>query len=325
MSLVLKRKNNSDEITAADDAILIYSALGDGILDQVYEGFQMSYNASTKILKILSGVCVFGGRMCIIEKGTYLELNLTSFSAITVHIMLEMVLASNDQNSSVSIFGSTTNSSTSSSPLVEGTHRIRLCTLNKNTGVFSNQFTRITAGVAKSAKNLASDGLIGSARFSEIFLNDLSGVRYARESDVAAEAAGFVGGSINKVEENLYMPNRGVYLLQRLELLKTTSSITIASGGYKEYNFQNGTNMSLNGLTIVMFVACDGSHNIGFPGTSASDVLLGSTNGQNIPNTYQGLTITLNKSRRLVRLTNSTNASITISGIKLYAFAYGGK
>ena len=78
MALVLKRKNNSDEITAFDDAALIYSSIGDGILEKVFNGMTCSVNSSTKKVTISSGVFLFGGRMVVIESGTTYELDVTS-------------------------------------------------------------------------------------------------------------------------------------------------------------------------------------------------------------------------------------------------------
>ncbi len=76
MSLVLKRKNNSDSITAFDDAVMLYSMLGNGIAKGAYQSMVASYNASSRKITIKSGIYFFGGRLVIIEKGTELELSL---------------------------------------------------------------------------------------------------------------------------------------------------------------------------------------------------------------------------------------------------------
>lgn len=331
MALVLKRKNNSDEITAFDDAALIYSSIGDGILEKVFNGMTCSVNSSTKKITISSGVLLFGGRMVVIESGTTYELDVTSLwsGSGQISVICEMTIAEDDEDSSVTIYASKSTSETTTSPLLPGVHRKKIFQFypaNVNTARYPCGF--ISPGVAKSALNISKDGMIGSVKFTDIFLDNLSGVRYARESDVAAEATGFVGGSINKVEENLYMPNRGVYLLQRLVLVESTESFTIENGKTKEFSFKYASKINLSGIKFIQYVACDGSHNIGFPSTSSSDVYLGviGSSGE-LANKYNNLTIKISGSGTSgkVTLSNNSGSNITLSGFKLNTYAYGGK
>lgn len=331
MALVLKRKNNSGEITAFDDAALIYSSIGDGILEKVFNGMTCSVNSSTKKITISSGVLLFGGRMVVIESGTTYELDVTSLwsGSGQISVICEMTIAEDDEDSSVTIYASRSTSETTTSPLLVGTHRKKIFQFYPSN--ISNQSYpcgKISPGVAKSASNISKDGMIGSVKFTNIFLDNLSGVRYARESDVAAEATGFVGGSINKVEENLYMPNRGVYLLQRIVLVESTESATINNGSSKEYSFKNSSKINLSGMKFIQYVACDGSHNIGFPAASNNDVYLGvvGSSGE-LANKYQNLTIKISGSGTSgkVTLSNNSGSNITLSGFKLNTYAYGGK
>lgn len=325
MSLILKRKNNSGDISAYDDAVLTYTALGDGVLDKVYESFMASYLNGNITIK--AGIFLFGGRIIEVSKGSSLVLDVTSIAqSSTIYVVCELVIAADDEDSEVRIYGTTTRPTQTNPINGTGTHKTVLFTLAANTRVITENFTRLEPGVAKNALNLLSSGKIGSVAFNEIFLDDMSGVRYAKRADVAAEAEGFVGGDINKVSSNLYMPNRGVYLLQEAILVHKTSSFTVASGQSKTFP-ENGD---------PAFPILKGRNKIAlFAKVSTTDDLdiLNPTNGliKGTPISgfkINGLDVVITESNKLgggsVKLTNSTGSSITLNGLQMKFYIYGG-
>ena len=174
MALVLKRKNNSDEITAADDAALIYSSIGDGILEKVFNGMTCSVNSSTKKITISSGVLLFGGRMVVIESGTTYELDVTSLwsGSGQISVICEMTIAEDDEDSSVTIYASRSTSETTTSPLLVGTHRKKIfqfypSNLNRaynaimaaGFATISSKLSKIVGDVFNDATSLAKECL----------------------------------------------------------------------------------------------------------------------------------------------------------------------
>ena len=327
MSLILKRKNNSGDITAYDDAVLTYTALGDGVLDKVYDGLQA--RLSNGIITITSGIILFGGRIIEISKGSTLTLDITSIpQSSAVYVVCELVIASDDEDSRVSIYAATVKPTQTNPINGAGTHKTVLFTLAENSRIITENFTRLEPGVAKNALNLLSGGKIGNAAFSSIFLDDMSGVRYAHRADVAAEAEGFVGGDINKVSSNLYMPNRGVYLLQEAILVRKTSAFTVAPG--QSYKFpETGDNSPfpiLKGRNKVLLLAKES--------TSDDLDILNPTNGliRGTPISgfqIKGLDVKINEGNSnlnsgSVVLTNQTASTISVNGLQMKFYLYGG-
>ena len=325
MSLILKRKNNSGDINAYDDAVLTYTALGDGVLDKVYEGFKASIQNG--IITITSGIFLFGGRIIEISKGSSVTLDATSIASnAAIYVICELTCAADDEDSSVTIYASTTWPTQTNPISGTGTHKTVLFTFTASYRAMAENFTRLEPGVAKNALNLLSTGKIGNVAFSEIFLDDMSGVRYAKRADVAAEAEGFIGGDINKVSSNLYMPNRGVYLLQEAVLVRKTSSFTVPAGG--TYKFPENGDPAFPILSGRSKIAL-------FMKESTSDDLdiLNPTNGlvKGTPISgfqIKGLNVTITESSRLnggsVTLTNPTTNSITVNGLQMKFYIYGG-
>ncbi len=328
MSLILKRKNNSGDINAYDDAILLYTALGDGALSKIYDDFQPSY--TNGIIKIKSGIFLFGGRIVEIEKGTTLEIDATSISVgVTLYVVLELVATADDSNSTVSIYATPTRPTNQTNPIRgTGTHKTVLFTLAPGTRTITENFTRLEPGVAKNALNLLSTGKIGNVAFSEIFLDDMSGVRYARRADVAAEAEGFIGGDINKVSSNLYMPNRGVYLLQEAILVNKTSSFTVAPGQTKTFP-ESGSDQVFPILKgrykVALFAKAQASDDLDILNPSNCIMLGTPLQGFQVG----GLDVVINEGSKTlnsgsVKLTNNTQNSITLSGLQMKFYMYGG-
>ena len=328
MSLVLKRKNNSDSITAFDDAVMLYSMLGNGIAKGAYQSMKASFNASTRKIIIQSGIYFFGGRLVIIEKGTELEIDMSSFSSIRAYIMIEMTIASNDANSTVSIYASSTNRTTNSNPTEVGTHRVVLYQFMFTLMVLLTP-TYIEPGVAKNALNLSKNGTVAGKAFWDVFLpsnesdlesSEVSGVRYAKEADVAAESQGFVGGAKNVVSENLYLAARGVYLLQRMICYNREESFSLTAGQSISARIPGA--ISGNGRSVVQYV-------VSFPlqggdiwpfGNASSSQCKGGSNkfDANLCDvTISNGTITIKNNRTDTRTFNS--------GLRITAYLYGGK
>lgn len=322
MSLILKRKNNSGDINAYDDAVLTYTALGDGVLDKVYDRFVASY--ANGIITIRSGIVLFGGRVIEITKGSTLQIDVTSIStSSTLYVVLELVVAADDGDSAVSIYAATSRPTYSNPINGTGTHKTVLFTLAANTRTITENFTRLEPGVAKNALNLLPTGKIGNVAFSSIFLDDMSGVRYAKNADVAAEAEGFVGGDINKVSSNLYMPNRGVYLLQEAVLVNEGNGLSLAPGYSKTFTSANFPKLSGRNK-VALLASTTQRDELDFsnptngliPGTPISGFQVG------------GLDVVITEGNKVgsgsVKVTNNTQNTITLAGLHMKFLMYGG-
>jgi len=242
MALTLIRKNNSDPVTAYQDAAMWYMMLGDGFFHGVYQSMNPTKSGDT--LSISSGMLLYGGRQIEISNGTTYTIDLTGMTG-TVYIMLQVTIGNDDSNSTVTIYAGSSNTTTSNGPISgAGTFRTALWKIDMSTGEITTIFSVLRAGEAKRANNLLSNGYISGVHFSTIFLSDMSGVKYARNCDKAAEARGFIGGDKNKVSSNLYMPNRGVYLMQEGVLISTSESVTLVPGSDTSFNFPNSATLS---------------------------------------------------------------------------------
>lgn len=320
-SLVLLRKNNSADITAFHDAVMYYSMLGDGIFDGVYESFE-TVGPLNNVFSIKSGMLLFGGRLCVIAKGTKHDLNISSYSSNqSIYIYLRMTIAEDDEDSIVNIVASTSRPDCSAIPTHEeyGSFNLLLFTLKADSREVVKNVRIIKPGVAKNALNLLSTGKIGEAKVSDIFLNDWSGVQYAKNCDVAAEAMGFRGGSINIVSNDLSMPNRGVYLLQRSMIVDENSSITIGNGEEKKYEFTT----LLSGRTIVAVCASTNSSNDLDFKNPANGYQKGTPSQFGLVNNK--LIVKIDSNGKKVTVRNQSSEQVTISGLHIMILMYGGK
>ena len=156
----------------------------------------------------------------------------------------------------------------------------------------------------------------------------MSGVRFAKRADVAAEAEGFIGGDINKVSSNLYMPNRGVYLLQEAILVSKSESFSIQPG--QTYKFpESGSQTPFpilkgrNKVALMMKEATSDTLDILNPGTN---IVRGvPVSGFQI----KGLDVSIKEGNNKlnsgsVTLTNATAETITLNGLQMKMYMYGG-
>lgn len=214
---------NNEQVTAFHDACMWYTMLGNGILQGVYNECQASL-VNGKFL-ISSGMIMFGGRLIEIGKNSRVEVNCENFgNNAAFYIKLEMIINEDDTKSDVGIYATTDSSEKTDCFNGAGTYDIILFRVN-GTSV-SKVIPTLEPGIAQNATNLLNTGRIAGVRFNSVFKeqnNKVVGVKYATEAEVCAEARGFEGGDKNKVDTNLYLPNRGVYLLQEAVLIKNLS------------------------------------------------------------------------------------------------------
>lgn len=334
MAIKLIRKNNSDAVQAYHDAAMIYSMLGDGVLDGVFNS--MSAVRANNIVTINSGIACVCGRLVEIEENSSVRLNVSSFNG-TFYIILRLDIAADDSKSTANIYATAmlptaTNKFIAKGP---GTYYVTLFTCLKiGVGSILNRYFVVRAlpliepGIAKNAKNLLSGGTINGVPFSDIFLSDMSGVYYAKYADQCAEARGFVGGDINRVDSNLYMPNRGVYLLQEAILVQTSSEYTVgANGGTQSFNFINQNSLSrLEGVTDFRI---NGYHRSasGAPAAIQYDYV----NRTRTPFKWSfsgtgllDITVDLVSSPKKVTIKNTGSSSVTVPPLDIRAYIFGG-
>ena len=211
---------DNEQVTAFHDACMWYTMLGNGILQGVYNECQASL-VNGKFY-ISSGMIMFGGRLIEIGKNSQVEVDCSNFGDnATFYIKLEMTINEDDAKSDVGIYATAYSSEKTDCLNGAGTYDIVLFKVN---GTSVNKvIPTLEPGIAQNATNLLGDGRIAGVRFNDVFKEQngkVVGVKYATEAEVCAEARGFEGGDKNRVNENLYLPGRGVYLLQEAVLIR---------------------------------------------------------------------------------------------------------
>lgn len=238
---------NNEQVTAFHDACMWYTMLGNGILQGVYNECQASL-ANGKFY-ISSGMIMFGGRLIEIGKNSQVEVDCSNFGDnATFCIKLEMTINEDDAKSDVGIYATADSSEKTNCLNGAGTYDIILFRVN-GTNV-NKVIPTLEPGIAQNATNLLGGGRIAGVRFSDVFKEQngkVVGVKYATEAEVCAEARGFEGGDKNRVNENLYLPGRGVYLLQEAVLVKSRDILVRGkySGGSSDWiPFENSNSLS---------------------------------------------------------------------------------
>lgn len=238
---------DNEQVTAFHDACMWYTMLGNGILQGVYNECQASL-VNGKFY-ISSGMIMFGGRLIEIGKNSQVEVDCSSFGGnATFYIKLEMTINEDDAKSDVGIYATADSSEKTDCLNGAGTYDTILFRVN-GTNV-SKAIPTLEPGIAQNATNLLGTGRIAGVPFNQVFEEQngkVVGVRYATEAEVCAEARGFEGGDKNRVNENLYLPGRGVYLLQEAVLVKSRDILVRGkySGGSSDWiPFENSNSLS---------------------------------------------------------------------------------
>lgn len=237
----------NEQVTAFHDACMWYTMLGNGILQGVYNECQASL-VNGKFY-ISSGMIMFGGRLIEIGKNSQVEVDCSNFGDnATFYIKLEMTINEDDAKSDVGIYATAYSSEKTDCLNGAGTYDIVLFKVN---GTSVNKvIPTLEPGIAQNATNLLGTGRIAGVPFNQVFEEQngkVVGVRYATEAEVCAEARGFEGGDKNRVNENLYLPGRGVYLLQEAVLVKSRDILVRGkySGGSSDWiPFENSNSLS---------------------------------------------------------------------------------
>lgn len=214
---------NNEQVTAFHDACMWYTMLGNGILQGVYNECQASL-VNGKFY-ISSGMIMFGGRLIEIGKNSQVEVDCSNFGDnATFCIKLEMTINEDDAKSDVGIYATADSFEKTDCLNGAGTYDIILFRVNRTS--VSKVIPTLEPGIAQNATNLLGTGRIAGIPFNQVFEEQngkVVGVKYATEAEVCAEARGFEGGDKNRVNENLYLPGRGVYLLQEAVLIRNYS------------------------------------------------------------------------------------------------------
>lgn len=238
---------NNEQVTAFHDACMWYTMLGNGILQGVYNECQASL-VNGKFY-ISSGMIMFGGRLIEIGKNSQVEVDCSNFGDnATFCIKLEMTINEDDAKSDVGIYATADSFEKTDCLNGAGTYDIILFRVN-GTNV-SKAIPTLEPGIAQNATNLLGTGRIAGVPFNQVFEEQngkVVGVKYATEAEVCAEARGFEGGDKNRVDKNLYLPGRGVYLLQEAVLVKSRDILVRGkySGGSSDWiPFENSNSLS---------------------------------------------------------------------------------
>lgn len=262
---LLRAVNGSVPVTAYHDAAVFHSALGNRIFKGVYQDMKATMSGNT--ITILSGMCLFGGRQIEIPAGTSITLDISEIAgSLDIFVMLKVTVTSDGEGESAEVYASTANETTSTTPINGvGIHKIMFAGWHKIGGGYvpwTPTMRTIEAGHAKKSYAILSSGSIAGQPLTNIFLDDFSGVKYAKNADVCSEARGFVGGAKNRVDSNLYMPNRGVYLAAYV-IIVNQASLTVPTTG----TTLSISNRIVSGMTFIDVIVGSGtsrSHNSHF-------------------------------------------------------------
>lgn len=240
---------SNEQVTAFHDACMWYIMLGNGILQGVYNECQASL--VDKKFYISSGMIMFGGRLIEIGKNSQVEVDCNSFGDnTTFYIKLEIIINEDDTKSDVGVYATADSSEKTDCLNGAGTYDIILFRVDGTS--ISRVIPILEPGIAQNATNLLSTGRIAGVPFGSVFKEQngkVVGVNYATEAEVCAEARGFEGGDKNRVNTDLYLPGRGVYLLQEAVLIKNytpkMSNLNDSNGGSSEpIPFENSNSLS---------------------------------------------------------------------------------
>lgn len=225
MAVNLIRKNNSEAITAAMDATMYYMMLGEGIFDKTYSSCSVS--VANGLLTIQSGIISLGGRLVEIPENSPVSVEINQFgTSKPIYVKANVTIEEDDSQSKVTIYPSLESSQSNRHALTGAdvyTTNLFLITYNTSKGTYDIKTTiaLLEPGVAKYASSLLLNGRIGNTPVTDIYETNgtsVSKVKHCAEADVADSAKGFEyldngsGKNVNEVTDNLYMPQRGVYL-----------------------------------------------------------------------------------------------------------------
>lgn len=225
MAVNLIRKNNSDAITAAMDAAMYYTMVGEGVFNGTYSSCAAS--VSNSILTIQPGLISIGGRIVEIPENNPVKLEIEQFGTSNAfYIKINVTIEDDDSQSNATIYGSIDSTQSTRHALTGAdTYTTNLFLVAYSTAtrsyVIKNVLPLIEPGVALNATSLLTTGQIGNTPVSSIFELSGSGVskiKNCKQAETATEAEGFAwkdngsGKNVNEVSSNLYMPQRGVYL-----------------------------------------------------------------------------------------------------------------
>lgn len=327
---------DNEQVTAFHDACMWYTMLGNGILQGVYNECQASL-VNGKFY-ISSGMIMFGGRLIEIGKNSQVEVDCSNFGDnATFYIKLEMTINEDDAKSDVGIYATAYSSEKTDCLNGAGTYDIILFRVN-GTNV-SKAIPTLEPGIAQNATNLLGTGRIAGVPFNQVFEEQngkVVGVRYATEAEVCAEARGFEGGDKNRVNENLYLPGRGVYLLQEAVLVKSRDILVRGkySGGSSDWiPFENSNSLSRFEKAYAVLFKAD---NWDFTDFTPTAIFL--PNGGRTLEVYKNTTASIpifspNDSNKIeidvpnkqVRITGrAVDASFTYKNATIRAYVFGG-
>lgn len=339
MAVNLIRKNNSDAITAAMDAAMYYMMIGEGIFSGVANSCSASISNGNFTMQ--SGLISLGGRIVEIpENNPYVFEGLSKYSTDrTIYIKANITIENDDSQSKVAIYASTDSVESTRHALTKAdvyTTNLYVITFSTVSGSYliRQAIASLEPGKAKFASSLLTTGKIGTTNVSELFEtsgNSVVKIKQCEKADVADVANGFEyvdngsGKNVNEVAENLYMPQRGVYLCTDAVLLNNVTISSVKSNFDVEISedstaadipFDSRASLgSIDSYALIKIIYNNGDYE--FP----AEIL---QNGRNITGTLEGMKFELmiNYITRSVRVrfgkTGSFTMSLHVMGIGAY-------
>ena len=245
MAVNLIRKNNSDAITAAMDAAMYFMMVGEGVFDKI--GNSCAASISDNKMVIQSGLLSLGGR--ILEIPSYSPVEIDEINRFgkekPIYIKANVTIEEDDSQSKATVYASIDSAQSARHALTGAdvyTTNLFIVTWNSASNSYTAKRTIfvLEPGVAKYADSLLTTGRIGNTPVTDIFQlsgNAVGKVYQCKEAENADVAYGLKfkanskGDNLNAVDEDLYMPNRGVYICTDAVLINN-ATVTVKNANF---------------------------------------------------------------------------------------------
>ena len=314
MSIRLIRCNNSDPVTPYDDAVIFHSAKGHdytgdkrgGVFYKVYNG--MGYirdNVNHKFI-VKSGMAMLYGRQFEIPQNETIEFNVSSLAGKYCVVYVEVQSYQDEDPDAVVAEGET-------APLIdmlEITAKLEYASDNYpsigNTDLITNRYGTATMelyrfqvnssgqvgdiidrryiympGVAEKARMMDSLGVVNNRILGNLVFSDKDMVKHTDHAYYAdrATSLGTTGVSVtrNKIDDKLYLPNKGAYLV-------TTKVILLKENGVEWNCSPSGVTHTVTGLPTTVKGSLIHVQITGSDGTAASGYLMNTVLGGSTSN-----------------------------------------
>lgn len=254
MALRLIRSNNSGQVTVYDDAVVFHSAKGHdytndkrgGVFDKVYNAFGFIADNVNKKFIIKSGMGMLYGRQFALDPNETMEFSVAEMvnQYIVYYFKINNQLVDGEEVTTITIeaqHGSNGYPSIGNTDLITNRYgvatmelyRVRTDAQASITSTIDRRYI-YRPGYAEKARMMDAEGVINSRKVGNLIYSDKDLVKNTDHAFYADRARALgqsgIGANRNKIDDDLYMENRGAYLLVAKEVLLNADNQTLGPG-----------------------------------------------------------------------------------------------